>query len=194
MKRMWEGKREGRRTIASLLLCASLVPAMTPFAAAQTAMGQPANPSLRSSAAKKLVLVGGAALLYYLYKRHQATAATGTMNGRMPAANPTMGNRPPMQASMGNPQLYRSKNGGIYYRDAQKRPVWLTVPAQGAQVPASDLQRYAPDYNSYRGAAPAAPRGYTTQPFSEFDKTLMSVPPPPNSRMNAPSGPAGIRP
>jgi hypothetical protein len=64
------------------------------------------------------------------------------------------------------------KNGGVYYRDAQNRPVWLTVPNRPVQVPVADLQRYAPDYARYRGPAPAAPAGYRTQSFGEFDPNL----------------------
>lgn len=188
--------RQGRRALISVLLTVSLLPGLpmaTPFAAAQTGYpgAQTNNPSLRSSATKKLVLVGGAALLYYLYRRHQSSAARGAMAGRTSAPNYNAGGA----SVAGRPQLYRSKNGGVYYRDAQRRPVWLTIPAQGAQIPTDDLRRYAPDYNRYRGPAPAAPRGYTSQPFSEYDPSLMSatgVPAPPR-RMSAPSGPAGGR-
>lgn len=111
------------------------------------------------STGQKVLLVGGAALLYYLYKKHQASVA---------AKSPAIGN-PNVAANGQTPQLYRSKNGGVYYRDAQHRPVWLTVPSQPVQVPAADLQRYAPDYNSYRGPAPSAPAGYRTQQFEDFD-------------------------
>jgi len=113
------------------------------------------------STGKKVLLVGGAALLYFLYKKHQANAATKRANqGQVAANNQRM------------PQLYRSKNGGIYYRDAQARPVWLTAPQQSMQVSAQDLQRYAPDYQQYSGPAPAAPRGYRVQQFDDFDPSL----------------------
>ena len=184
MKSIVAGKREGRRIVASALLTLSLLPMATPFAAAQTAMGQTGNPALRSSAGKKLVLVGGAALLYYLYKRHQASvAANPTTGGRMAGA--------PAQASVGRAQLYRSKNGGIYYRDAQKRAVWLTVPTQGVQVSSEELQRYAPDYSRYRGNAPATPRGYRSQPFSQFDPSLMGGSDRPQGSMADPVGAGG---
>jgi hypothetical protein len=70
--------------------------------------------------------------------------------------------------------LYRSKNGGIYYRDAQGKPVWLTAPSRGIQFPAEEVQRYAPDYTRYRGPAPRVPSGYRTQPFEQFDSSLFA--------------------
>lgn len=102
---------------------------------------------------KTVIVLAGAALLYYLYKKHQAqTQAAGAagMNG--------------------HPQLYRSKNGGIYYRDAQHNPVWVTAPAPSQPVSAEDVQQYAPDYQQYQGRpTPPAPPGYRTQSFSQFD-------------------------
>ena len=147
----------------------------------------PPKKSTGMTGKQKVMLLAGAALLYYLYKKHQATAArtasgtgttTATTNGR-------------------TPQLYRSKNGGIYYRDAQGRPVWLTVPQQGMQVPVSEVQQYAPNYNQYQGPAPAAPKGYTTQPFSQFDPTLApayapaSMPTTTRAGAPVPPGPGG---
>lgn len=114
---------------------------------------------------KTVIVLAGAALLYYLYKKHQA---------QQQAAGATGAN--------GSPQLYRSSNGGIYYRDAQHRAVWVTSPAQQMQVPASDVQQYAPDYNQYQGQpAPPAPAGYRTQSFSQLDPSL--------ARSGSPSGP-----
>lgn len=117
------------------------------------------------STRKKAVLIGGAALLYYLYKKHQANREQANATTR-PAPGQVARNQR-------TPQLYRSKNGGVYYRDAQNRPVWLTVPQQSVQVPASEIERYAPDYQQYNGPAPAAPRGYRTEPFGRlFGDTL----------------------
>jgi hypothetical protein len=162
-----------RQILAFVTLIALLLPLGIPVAYAQVAPPRaPAPTKPGMSTKKKAVLLAGAALLYYLYRRHQANAprtTTGqptTVNGR-------------------TAQLYRSKNGGIYYRDTQGRPVWLTVPRQGIQVPAEEVQRYAPDYNRYRGPAPAAPSGYRTQPFSEFDSTLVNA--------SYPAGPRGPR-
>ncbi len=140
------------------------------------------TPKPGMSTGKKVMLLGGAALLYFLYKKHQANAAA-----KRTAAGQVAGN---YQAA---PQLYRSKNGGIYYRDAQKNPVWLTAPQQGLQVSAQDVQRYAPDYNDYGGPVPAAPRGYRVQRFDQFDPNLYGdsqVPAGGNSR-GVPPGPGG---
>ena len=138
---------------------------------------QPAQPRQGMSKGKKVAALAGAALLYYLWKRHNAgrqqqaamNPNTGTGAQVLPGGNGTMTN------TARRPQLYRSKNGGVYYRDAQNRPVWLTVPNRPVQVPVADLQRYAPNYARYRGPAPAAPSGYRTQSFGEFNPNLGSA-------------------
>lgn len=147
--RNWES-RCWHRGLVFMILTVMLAPLSLPFAyaGAQT----PRNVPQRGMTTKqKLIALGGAALLYYLYKRHQANRAQAPVNGTSTARQP---------------QLYRSKNGGIYYRDTQGKPVWLTVPQQNMQVPLEEVRRYAPDYAQYRGPAPAAPRGYRTEPFS----------------------------
>lgn len=120
------------------------------------------------STRKKVAVLAGSALLYYLYKKHTAAKAeqAGGGAGVGQAGTTTNARRP---------QLYRSKNGGVYYRDPQGRPVWLTVPNRPVQVPVEEVQRYAPDYRRYRGPAPAAPRGYRTESFSEFSPDLVSA-------------------
>jgi len=128
---------------------------------------QNSAPRQGMSTRKKVVLLAGAALLYYLYKKHQSRQTQQNAAGQ--SGGPGMGTR---QASNRKPQLYRSKNGGVYYRDARGRPVWLTVPSRGMQVPAEDVTRYAPDYARYRGPAPSAPAGYRAQSFSQFDPSL----------------------
>lgn len=112
---------------------------------------QPAKAGLTGK--QKVVLLAGAALLFYLYKRYQAqdkaAAAQGGANGK--------------------PQLYREEKGpnkgAIYYRknDANHTVVWLQAPAQGVQVPADQVQQYLPDYdpnnpNAYQGQVNANPR------------------------------------
>lgn len=89
---------------------------------------------------QKVVLLGGAALLFYLYKRYQKQdQAAAAQNGAM-GAN-------------GKPQLYREEKGpnagAIYYRknDANHTVVWLSAPQQPVQVQQSDVQQYLPDYN-----------------------------------------------
>lgn len=91
------------------------------------------------STKQKVVLLGGAALLFYLYKRYQKQDQAA-QNGAM-GAN-------------GKPQLYREETGpntgAIYYRknDANHTVVWLSAPQQGVNVPQSDVQQYLPDYNA----------------------------------------------
>ena len=96
----------------------------------------PAKPGMNIK--QKAVLLGGAALLFYLYKRYQKQNQTA-QNGAMDANN--------------KPQLYREEKGqnagAIYYRknDANHTVVWLSAPQQGVSVPQSDVQQYLPDYN-----------------------------------------------
>lgn len=60
----------------------------------------------------KTVMLAGAAALYYLYKKHQNASAQGPEG-----------------------QYYLSKNGRVYYRDAEHRAHWVTAPPNGIQVP-----------------------------------------------------------
>jgi len=93
----------------------------------------PAKPGL--SGKQKVVLLAGAALLFYIYKKDKANNAA--------AANGTPG---------GKPQLYQEEQGAnkgaIYYRDANHQVHWLKAPAQGMQVPADQVQQYLPGYNA----------------------------------------------
>ena len=124
-------------------------PANTPGSATA-----PTKPGM-SNTKKAVIVLAGAALLYYIYRKHQASQQA--------------------QGGAGGQQLYRSKNGGIYYRNAQHQPVWVTAPAQGVSVPADQLQKYAPDYQQYQGQdVPPAPSGYATQPATEYDPSLAS--------------------
>ena len=74
------------------------------------------------STKKKLVLLAGAAALYYMYKRNQAKVAAG----------------------QSNVQYYLSKNGRIYYRDPKnpRQAIWVTPPRQGFSVPADEAMQY----------------------------------------------------
>jgi len=74
-----------------------------------------------SSTQKKLVMLGGAAALYYLYRHHQHAASDVGPDG----------------------QYYLSKNGRVYYRDAEHRAHWVTPPAGGIAVPAEEADQYA---------------------------------------------------
>ena len=73
------------------------------------------------STKQKMVLLAGAAALYYMYKKHQAKAGAGQQI-----------------------QYYRSKNGRVYYREPNnpKQVHWVTPPAQGYRVPAEEATAY----------------------------------------------------
>jgi hypothetical protein len=138
----------------------SSAPAPPPTMNSAAPMGNTMAPASKtkktgmSTGEKTVIVLAGAALLYYLYRKHQAAQqAQGTMTN-------------------GQPQLYRSQNGGVYYRDPKnpQHVVWLTVPNQPVQVPAAEVQQYAPDYQQYQGqSAPAAPSGSSQQSFSEYN-------------------------
>ena len=90
---------------------------------------QPAKAGL--STKQKVVLLAGAALLYYMYTRYKKQDAQAAQNGGAGA----------------HPQLYREdkgpNKGAIYYRknDANHTVVWLQAPAGGVQVPADQAQQ-----------------------------------------------------
>lgn len=129
----------------------------------------PAPQKVGLSTKQKVVLVAGAALLYYLYRKDLANnkaAAAGGANG--------------------HPQLYRSKNGGVYYRDPKnpQHVIWVTTSNQAVAVPADQLQRYAPDYQQYQGQpAPPVPAGASSVPATQYDPSLAGA--------GGPSGPPG---
>jgi hypothetical protein len=70
------------------------------------------------STRNKVLLVAGAAALYYLYKKHQNAKGAGPEG-----------------------QYYRSKNGRIYYRDAKGGVHWVTPPTQPMQIDADEYER-----------------------------------------------------
>jgi hypothetical protein len=87
------------------------------------------------STAQKVAILGGAAALYYLYTKHKNKQEQGAQG-----------------------KYYLSKNGRIYYRDAQNRAHWVTPPPQGIQVPESEAQKYR-DFQGYNNS----PSGRTLQ-------------------------------
>lgn len=93
-------------------------------------MNQGAAPARQGMSTKqKMVLIGGAALLYYLYKRNKAK-----------------------QQAPANVQYYISKSTGqVYYRDPKThQAIWMTPRPQDArpvQIPESE----AADYSGYQG-------------------------------------------
>lgn len=87
-------------------------------------MNQPPQQNTGMSTKKKLVLLAGAAGLYYLWRKHQANKQNAS----------TMQN--------GQPVYYLSKNGRVYYRDANHQAHWVTPPTQPIQVPYDEVQQY----------------------------------------------------
>lgn len=84
-----------------------------------TNAGRTEPPRTGLSTGTKVVLLAGAAALYYLYKQHQNSQAQGP-----------------------NGQYYLSKNGRVYYRDAEHRAHYVTPPQNGIQVPTDEAQNY----------------------------------------------------
>ncbi|HEY9851043.1 MAG TPA: hypothetical protein V6D28_16360 [Leptolyngbyaceae cyanobacterium] len=74
---------------------------------------------------QKVAILAGAAALYYLYNQHKNKQQQGPQG-----------------------QYYLSKNGRVYYRDAQGRARWVTPPPEGIRVPESEAQRYR-DFQGY---------------------------------------------
>ncbi|MEH1894271.1 MULTISPECIES: hypothetical protein [unclassified Nostoc] len=68
---------------------------------------------------QKVALLAGAAGLYYLYNQHKNASQEGAQG-----------------------KYYLSKNGRVYYRDAEHRAHWVTAPAEGIRVPESEAQKY----------------------------------------------------
>lgn len=89
----------------------------------------PQNPQVRRglSNTQKVAILAGAAALYYMYNHHKNAQGTGA-----------------------NGQYYLSKNGRVYYRDAQHRAHWVTPPAEGIRVPAAEAERYR-EFEGYNG-------------------------------------------
>ncbi|MBD2579523.1 hypothetical protein [Oscillatoria sp. FACHB-1406] len=74
---------------------------------------------------QKVVILAGAAALYYLYNQHRNK-----------------------QEQRPQGQYYLSKNGRVYYRDAQHRAHWVTPPPEGIKVPETEAARYR-DFQGY---------------------------------------------
>lgn len=91
----------------------------------QARTGNPPQAKKGISTGQKVAILAGAAALYYLYNRHKNKQEQGAQG-----------------------QYYLSKNGRVYYRDAQKRVHWVTPPPGGIQVPESEAQQYR-DFQGY---------------------------------------------
>lgn len=87
------------------------------------------QPQQRSSIINKrnMVILAGAAALYYMYNKNKERQGTGP-----------------------NGTYYLSKNGRVYYRDAQHRAHWVTPPPNGISVPEEEAREYA-DFQGYNG-------------------------------------------
>ena len=74
-----------------------------------------------SNTQKVAITLAGAAALYYIYNQHKNKQEKGPEG-----------------------KHYLSKNGRVYYRDAQNRAHWVTPPREGIQVnvPESEAARY----------------------------------------------------
>ncbi len=68
---------------------------------------------------QKVAILAGAAALYYMYNQHKNA---------------------PQEGAEG--KYYLSKNGRVYYRDAEHRAHWVTPPSEGIRVPESQAQQY----------------------------------------------------
>jgi hypothetical protein len=78
-----------------------------------------------STGQKVAITLAGAAALYYLYNQHKNKQEQGSEG-----------------------KYYLSKNGGVYYRDAQKQVHWVKPPAAGIKVPAEEAAKYR-DFQGY---------------------------------------------
>jgi hypothetical protein len=78
---------------------------------------------------QKVALLAGAAALYYMYNQHKNA---------------------PQEGAQG--KYYLSKNGRVYYRDAENRAHWVTPPAEGIRVPESEAQQYR-QFQGYNGSS-----------------------------------------
>lgn len=110
-----------RLRLQALTVAATLIApvCLTPIAYARQ------NPLSNMSTKKKVVLLAGAAALYYMWKKHKNA-----------------------QNQPATVQYYQSKNGRIYYRDPKTHQAhWVTPPSGGIQVPADEAQ----SYSGYRG-------------------------------------------
>ncbi len=154
MQKGWGGRRHTAQwvsiTMAAIVGSLPLVGCgRSQPAADQSPYSSQAPPPRRQglSTGQKVAILAGAAALYYLYNKQKNAQGEGK-TGR----------------------YYRSKNGRIYYRDAQRRPVWVTPPSGGIQVPADEAQQYSryqgynnqpsgDNFGGYGAGARAAPGG-----------------------------------
>ncbi|MBR8839959.1 MAG: hypothetical protein DSM106950_39670 [Stigonema ocellatum SAG 48.90 = DSM 106950] len=121
-------------TIPMLSSCGGGSRTSAPPAPVNDTVGRPVNNPGQPQAKKGLstgqkvgITLVGAAALYYLYRQHQNSQKEGAQG-----------------------KYYLSKNGRVYYRDAQGKPQWVSPPSGGVQVPESQAQQYQ-DFQGYNG-------------------------------------------
>lgn len=100
---------------------ASVPPPVDDTRGGQTVVDPNRSPEVKKglSNTQKVAILAGAAALYYLYNQHKNKQEQGPQG-----------------------QYYLSKNGRVYYRDAEHRAHWVTPPSEGIKVPESEAQKY----------------------------------------------------
>ncbi|HCF28755.1 MAG TPA: hypothetical protein DEV81_16480 [Cyanobacteria bacterium UBA11049] len=136
MNKIYPEKRRSLRLMALLLSVLLTVPLLNACGGSQSSVPPPVDdsrvgtvsnrPSNNQPQAKKglsntqkVAILAGAAALYYLYNKHKNSQKQGPEG-----------------------QYYLSKNGRVYYRDAQHRVHWVTPPPEGIRVPEAEAQQY----------------------------------------------------
>jgi hypothetical protein len=137
MNTMYPERRRVLRPMAWLLTVLLTVPLFTGCGGSQSTAPPPpvddtrggtvSNPPPRNqpqarkglTTGQKVAILAGAAALYYLYNQHKNKQGQGSQG-----------------------KYYLSKNGRVYYRDAQGRAHWVTPPPEGIRVPESEAQKY----------------------------------------------------
>jgi hypothetical protein len=120
-------KQKHLRPVAGVLAALLLLPltGCQPTVNSQSAPGpapmrQSGQPRQGMSTRNKVLLLAGAAALYYLYNKHKNRQGQGAQG-----------------------RYYLSKNGRVYYRDLKTGAYrWVDPPRQPIQVPADEYQRY----------------------------------------------------
>lgn len=77
---------------------------------------------------QKVAILAGAAALYYLYNKNKNKQEQGAQG-----------------------KYYLSKNGRVYYRDAEGRAHYVTPPEEGIQVPEAEARQYR-DFQGYNNS------------------------------------------
>jgi hypothetical protein len=88
------------------------------------------TPRQGMSTRNKMLLLAGAAAVYYMYQKHKNAPGEGP-----------------------NGKYYRSKNGRVYYRDLKTGDFkWVDAPQQPIEVPAEEYSRYTGrSYDDHQG-------------------------------------------